>query len=163
MDAECFQPQQILGDVRQYQQLAEQHEQRRLQLSHEAQQQQEHGTQQDGAAAGSLESIDPNTVHPDVWAAACLLGAKGTQLIKIYRELQDCRSVKHQQQPLGSAHIKLHHNNVSVMFSAVPELNAWLTVCNAAWQAGPDCAAMTAVHGWSLQCRPVELASFNPA
>lgn len=94
MDSECFQPHQILGDVRQYQQLAEQHEQRRLQLSHEAQQQQEHSVQQDGAAAGSLECIDPNTVHPDVWAAACLLGAKGTQLIKIYRELQDCRSVK---------------------------------------------------------------------
>jgi hypothetical protein len=89
MDAECFQPHQVLGDYRQYQLLAE-HE-RQLQTQQLPQQQQQ-GVQ-DASEASSMDQIDPSTVNPDVWAAARLLGDKGVQLIRIYRELEQCRCV----------------------------------------------------------------------
>lgn len=88
MDAECFQPHQVLGDVRQYQRLAEQ----RRQLQTEQLLQQQQGMQ-DACEASSMDQIDPSTVNLEVWAAALLLGDKGVQLVRIYRELEQCRCV----------------------------------------------------------------------
>jgi hypothetical protein len=90
MDSECFQPHHFLGDARQYQQHAEQ--QRLLQLKQQQLEQQQQASVQEGPAS-SMGSVDPSTVNPDVYAAACLLGEKGLQLISIYRELEQCRWV----------------------------------------------------------------------
>lgn len=84
MDAECFQPHQVLGDAVQYHRYVEQQQQL------EQDQQQQDGPN-DAAGGSGIASMDASTVNPDVWAAACQLGDKGVQLIEIYRELEACR------------------------------------------------------------------------
>lgn len=91
MDSTCFQPHQFLGDARQYQQHAEKQQ---LEQQQREQEQHHHGVLQEGPASSSMGSVDPSTVNPDVYAAACLMGDKGLQLINIYKELEDCRLVK---------------------------------------------------------------------
>lgn len=87
MDAECFQPHQVLGDAVQYQRYVETQQQ----LQQEQQQQQQQTGPNDARGSSGMASVDASTVNPDVRAAACLLGDKGVQLIDIYRELEACR------------------------------------------------------------------------
>lgn len=98
MDAAAFQPAQVLGNAVQYQQL----------LASKAQQQQQqnaaNAAQQHDAASSTADTqqqlhqllcasgLDPASISPEVWAAACLLGSadKGLALLALYRCVLVC-------------------------------------------------------------------------